>query len=105
MKYTVKEFAIPRCLERTPELFGLSVQTAIISSALILVAIIMIAKSIWISLVLIAIVIVNLKMINKGGIMSYFLLMAVKQDSIRMNCTIKSLIQQNKNKNKNKNGK
>ena len=97
MNYIVKKFQIPRCLERSPEVFGFSIKTAVTSLALIIVAVIMLIKSILVSLLLIAIVIVNLKSAKKGGIISYFLLITKKQDSIRMNCTIKSLIQLNKN--------
>ncbi len=99
----MKEFTIPKCLERTPEIYGLSVQSAVIFLGLTLIALIMIAKSIWLSLAIMSISYGNLKLEKKmkkvGGITSYLLLLSSKQKSIRVNCTIESLIEINKNKN------
>jgi hypothetical protein len=100
---TTKKFIIPRCLEASPEVFGLSVQTAVITLGFALMALIMIAKSLWLSLAIVGIAIVNLKLGKKfkkeGGVIAYLLLLTIKQKNIRVNCTIKSLIQINKHKN------
>lgn len=98
---TTKIFIIPRCLEASPQVFGLSVQTAVITLGFALMALIMIAKSLLLTFVIIVIAIVNLKLEKKfkkeGGVLPYLLLLTKKQESIRVNCTVKSLIQINKN--------
>lgn len=97
---TTKKFIIPRCLEANPEVFGLSVQTAVITLGFVLMGLIMISKSLWIALIIIGLAILNLKLEKKmkkeGGVIAYLLLRATKQKSVRVNCTIKSLIQLNK---------
>lgn len=100
MAKTIKEFSIPRCLERTPEIFGLSVGTVAISLGLILLALIMIAKSIWISILIISLLYGNLKLVKKfkkvGGLFSYLTLLIEKKENIRVNSSIESLIKKNK---------
>lgn len=99
---TIKKFIIPRCLEAGPEVFGLSIQTAVITLGLSLLGLVMIAKSLWLTIAIIGIIILNLKMEKKlkkeGGVIAYLLLLTIKQKNVRVNCTIKSLIQINKNK-------
>ncbi len=103
MDKTIKKFTIPKCLEKTPEVFGLSIQTAVTTLGLILAALIVIAKSIWISLLILGIAFCNLKLAKKfkkmGGVLSYLFLLIEKQESISVNCKIESLIQINKNNN------
>jgi type IV secretory pathway VirB3-like protein len=95
----IKKITIPRCLERTPEIFGFSVQTAVISFALTFLGLIMIAKSIWGSLLIIGIMYGNIKLTKKykkvGGLFTYLILLIEKKESIRVNSSIKSLIQNN----------
>jgi type IV secretory pathway VirB3-like protein len=95
----IKTFTIPRCLERTPEIFGLTVQTAVISFALTFLGLIMIAKSIWMSLLMIGVMYANIKLTKKykkaGGLFNYLMLVFEKKESIRVNCSIKSLLQNN----------
>ncbi|MFB3390097.1 hypothetical protein [Flavobacterium sp. LAR06] len=97
---TTKKFVIPRCLEASPVVFGLSVKTAVITLSFALMALIMIAKSLWIALAIMGLAIGNLKLEKQfkkeGGAMAYLLLLITKQKSVRVNCTIKSLIQINK---------
>lgn len=97
----VKKFTIPRCLEKHPEVFGLSVQTVVISLGLTLLALLMIAKSIWGFLLIVGIIYGNIKLAKKykktGGLFNYLVLLFEKQESIRVNCTIKSLINNNNN--------
>jgi hypothetical protein len=98
---TAKIFIIPRCLEASPQVFGLSVQTAVITLGFVLMALIMMAKSLLLTFAIVGIAILNLKLEKKfkkeGGVLPYLLLLTKKQESIRVNCTVKSLIQINKN--------
>ena len=102
MNKAIKQFAVPRCIEKSPEVFGLSVPTAVTSLGLALLALIMLAKSIVLSLIISGIIYVNLKLTKKfkkvGGVISYLLLLVKKKETIRVNCSIESLIQTNKNK-------
>jgi len=95
----IKKITIPRCLERTPEIFGFSVQTAVISFALTFLGLILIAKSIWMSLLMIGVMYANIKLTKKykkaGGLFTYLMLVFEKKESIRVNCSIKSLLQNN----------
>lgn len=96
MDKTIKKFSIPRCLDKTPEIFGFSVQTAVTSLGLILLALIMLAKSVWVSLLVITITYANIKLAKKfkrvGGVFPYLLLFFEKKESIRANTDIESLI-------------
>lgn len=96
-----KIIIIPKCLESNPLVFGLSVQTAVITLGLVLFSLIMIAKSFLLSLVIISLAMLNLKFEKKfskdGGIIAYLLLQTTKQKNVRVNSTIKSLIKKNKN--------
>lgn len=102
MNKTIEQFAVPRCIEQSPEVFGLSVPTAVTSLGLALLALIMLAKSIILSLIIFGIIYLNLKLSKKfkkvGGVISYLLLLVKKKETVRVNCSIESLIQTNKNK-------
>lgn len=102
MDKTIRQFTIPRCIESAPEVFGLSVSTAVISLGLVLLALIMLTKSIILSLIILGILYLNLKLTKKfkkvGGALSYLLLLVEKKENVRVNCSIESLIQTNKNK-------
>lgn len=102
MDKTIRQFAIPRCIDSAPEVFGLSVPTAVTSLGLLLVALMMLVKSIVLSLIFLVILYLNLKLSKKfknvGGVLSYLLLLVEKKSNVRVNCSIESLIQTNKNK-------
>ena len=100
METDIKKFNIPRCLESSPEVFGLSVKCAAISVGLLLLALIMIAKSIWITLFTFFVIYRYIKLEKKlektGGIIAYILSLTNKKENFRVNCSIDSLIQTNK---------
>lgn len=102
MNKTIKQFVIPRCIESSPEVFGLSIPVVVTSLGLVLLALIMLAKSIVLSLIILGIVYLNLKLTKKfkkvGGVLTYLLLLVEKKENVRVNCSIESLIQTNKNK-------
>ncbi|WP_166923406.1 hypothetical protein [Flavobacterium poyangense] len=96
-----KVISIPKCLESNPVVFGLSIQTAVITLGFVLLALIMIAKSLLLSFVVISLALLNLRFEKKfkkeGGVIAYLLLQTTKQKSVRVNSTIRSLIKTNKN--------
>ena len=100
MDAEIKKFNIPRCLESSPKLFGLSVKCAFISIGLLILALIMITKSIWITLFLFCVVNRYTKLEEKiskiGGIIAYILSLTNKKEHFRVNGTIDSLIEINK---------
>ena len=102
MNKTIKQFVIPRCIESSPEVFGLSIPVVVTSLGSVLLALIMLAKSIVLSLIILGIVYLNLKLTKKfkkiGGVLTYLLLLVEKKENVRVNCSIESLIQTNKNK-------
>lgn len=102
MDKNIKQFVIPRCIESSPEVFGLSIPVAVTSLGLALLSLIMLAKSIVSSLIIFGIIYLNLKLTKKfekvGGVLSYLLLLVEKKETVRVNCSIESLIQTNKNK-------
>lgn len=102
MSNNTKKFTIPSCLEAGPQIFGLSLQTLVFSLALGLAALIMITKSFWLTMLLLAAGLANLKLEKKikseGGLLPYLMLKTTKQKNIRVNSTIKELIQANNGK-------
>jgi hypothetical protein len=100
MNPNIKRFNIPRCLESSPEVFGLSVQCAAISVGLLFFALVMIAASIWITLCIFCMVYKYIELEKKlektGGIVAYILSLTNKKEHFRVSGTIDSLIQINK---------
>ena len=103
MDKTIKQFVIPRCIDSSPEVFGLSIPVAVTSLGLVLLSLIMLAKSIIFSLIILVIMYLNLKLSKKfkkvGGLFSYLSLLFEKKENVRTNCSIESLIQTNKTEN------
>ncbi|MCX2681917.1 hypothetical protein OOZ15_18340 [Galbibacter sp. EGI 63066] len=103
MRNNDKIFEIPKYLEDTPQIFGFSIQTAIISIGLALFTIIMLAKSVLVSFLLFGVLFANLKLTKKfkasGGLIAYMNEIVTKEDNVRVNSTIESLIRINKKSN------
>lgn len=101
MSKAIKQFVIPRCIESSPEVFGLSIPVAVTSLGLVLLSLIMLPTSILFSLIILVIMYLNLKLSKKlkkvGGLFSYLSLLVEKKEVVRVNCSIESLIQTNKN--------
>jgi len=103
MKTKSKIFVVPKSLDESPKIFGFKISTVVISLGLILTGLIILAKSIIMSLAFLAISFANIKLEKQfndsGGFMAYLLSLTSKQEAVRVDCTVKFLINKNKIRN------
>ena len=90
-------------MDQSPKIFGFKISTVIISLGFMLSGLILLAKSVVMTLGFIAISYLNLrfekKLNSSGGLIPYLLSFISKQESVRVDCTVKFLVNKNKSQN------